>query len=405
MWKTEKLGELCEFQNGLWKGKKVPLTQAYVLRNTNFTSSGKLSFDNVAELKVESKQLEKRRLEYGDIILEKSGGGEKTPVGRVCIFEEKSEKTFSLSNFTSFIRIKNKNKLNSHFLHKFLFFLYIKGKTEAMQKHSTGIRNLQLAQYKDINIPLPSLVEQKRIVAKLDAAFTEIVKKTDNINQNIKNAEGLEVKFILKEIEKLDKSNLKKLSAVCDLTRGPFGGSLTKAMFVQKGFAIYEQKHAIRNNFETIKYFINEKKFNEMKRFELKAGDLLMSCSGTLGRVAIVPKNIKRGIINQALLKITPNKSIISKEYLKLIIISDYFQKILWNLSEGAAQVNVPSVKILKNILIPVPAIKKQEEIIKKISTLNNLRLENLYTQKKSLLESLKASILNNFLNINNKTA
>ena len=53
-----------------------------------------------------------------------------------------------------------------------------------------------------------------------------------------------------------------------------------------------------------------------MKRFELKPGDLIMSCSGvTLGKVAIVPDKISKGIINQALLKITPSKLIL-KDYL-----------------------------------------------------------------------------------------
>lgn len=43
-----------------------------------------------------------------------------------------------------------------------------------------------------------------------------------------------------------------------------------------------------------------------MKRFELNEGDIIMSCSGTMGKIALVPKGIKAGIINQALLKLTP---------------------------------------------------------------------------------------------------
>ena len=65
-----------------------------------------------------------------------------------------------------------------------------------------------------------------------------------------------------------------------------------------------------------------------MKRFELLAGDLIMSCSGTMGKVAIVPKNIKKGIINQALLKLTPSK-IVSTVFLKLWMQSENFQQSL----------------------------------------------------------------------------
>ena len=53
-----------------------------------------------------------------------------------------------------------------------------------------------------------------------------------------------------------------------------------------------------------------------MRRFEVKPGDLIMSCSGTMGKTAIVPVNVKPGIINQALLKLTPNEHLRVK-YLK----------------------------------------------------------------------------------------
>src|SRR5690606_11385888 len=110
----------------------------------------------------------------------------------------------------------------------------------------------------------------------------------------------------------------RKLVEVCNFVRGPFGGSLKKNIFKSDGYAVYEQQHAIYNQFEDIRYFIDENKFNEMKRFELKSGDLIMSCSGTMGKIAIVPENIKRGIINQALLKLTPSPKKISTVFLKL---------------------------------------------------------------------------------------
>lgn len=60
------------------------------------------------------------------------------------------------------------------------------------------------------------------------------------------------------------------------------------------------------NQFNEIRYFISNDKFNEMKRFELNEGDIIMSCSGAMDKIALVPKGIKAGIINQALLKLTP---------------------------------------------------------------------------------------------------
>ena len=76
----------------------------------------------------------------------------------------------------------------------------------------------------------------------------------------------------------------KKLGDLCDFVRGPFGGSLKKSCFVDDGFAVYEQQHAIKNQFKEIRYFVDRKKFDEMQRFELFPGDLIMSCSGDDGQ-------------------------------------------------------------------------------------------------------------------------
>ena len=88
-WEIKTLGEVCNFHNGLWKGKKPPYETVSVIRNTNFTKDGHLDDSDIAVLEVEEKQFSKRQLEYGDIVLEKSGGGPKQPVGRVIIFDKK----------------------------------------------------------------------------------------------------------------------------------------------------------------------------------------------------------------------------------------------------------------------------------------------------------------------------
>ena len=76
------------------------------------------------------------------------------------------------------------------------------------------------------------------------------------------------------------------LGDVCGFVRGPFGGRLKKEIFKDECYAVYEQQHAINDQFSEIRYFVDEAKFLEMKRFELAPGDLIMSCSGTMGTVA-----------------------------------------------------------------------------------------------------------------------
>ena len=152
-----------ETLNGLWKGKKEPFVEAGVIRNTNFTPSGHIDYSNVAYLGVEAKQLSKRRLEHGDIILERSGGGPKQPVGRVVYFD-REHGDFSFSNFTSAVRVRDKRTFDPLFVFYGLMDLYQSGQTEDIQRRTTGIRNLDFAAYKERarfpKIPLP---EQKKI--------------------------------------------------------------------------------------------------------------------------------------------------------------------------------------------------------------------------------------------------
>jgi type I restriction enzyme, S subunit len=155
----------------------------------------------------------------------------------------------------------------------------------------------------------------------------------------------------------------KTLGEVCAFVRGPFGGSLKKSVFVEDGFAVYEQQHAIYDQFDDIRYFIDDTKSREMRRFEVRPNDLIMSCSGTMGRVAIVPENIQQGIINQALLKLTPS-SAVSPQFLKYWMDSNDFQDSLKEQSGGAAIQNVASVGILKQIQISLPPRAEQQRIV-----------------------------------------
>lgn len=167
-------------------------------------------------------------------------------------------------------------------------------------------------------------------------------------------------------------------------------------MFKDNGYAVYEQKHAIHDHFNQLRYFIDENKFNEMKRFEVKPGDIIMSCSGvTLGRVAVIPDDIPRGVINQALLKLTPNKDV-SVHFIKHWIRSKIFQDIIFKHSGGAAIPNVPSAKILKEITISLPSLKEQGGIVNKIELMltETKNLEAIYRQKLTALTELKQSIL-----------
>jgi type I restriction enzyme S subunit len=263
------------------------------------------------------------------------------------------------------------------------------------QQYGSATNFIKIGNFKEYEVQYPPLPEQQRIVSILNETFAAIDKAKANAEQNFKNAKELFESYLQGVFEN-GNWETKKWGELCDFVRGPFGGSLKKNVFKESGYVVYEQKHAIHDHFNQLRYFIDEEKFNEMKRFELFPGDIIMSCSGvTLGRVAVVPDGIPKGIINQALLKLTPKKNI-SVHFIKHWLRSNIFQKIIFDYSGGAAIPNVPSAKILKDIKIPCPSLKEQEIIVNEIETVlsETKRLENIYEQKISDLEELKKSIL-----------
>lgn len=181
-WEIKKLGEVCNVINGLWVGKKEPFINIAVIRNTNFSKDCQLQLDNVAFIDVEVKQFSTRKLLQGDIIIEKSGGSDKQPVGRVVLFNI-IDGNYSFSNFTSVLRIKSTVPLIPNFLHKCLYEYYIKGETIKLQSKTTGLRNLNMHAYLRLNIPVPPLSEQERIVAELDLLSDVIAKKREQLKQ------------------------------------------------------------------------------------------------------------------------------------------------------------------------------------------------------------------------------
>ncbi len=138
-----------------------------------------------------------------------------------------------------------------------------------------GLQRIPIDFVKHFKIPLPPLEIQKEIVAEIEG-YQKIIDGARAVVENYKPHIQIDPEWEMVE-----------LGGVCEFKRGPFGGSLKKEIFVEEGYAVYEQSHAIYNQFEDIRYFIDEDKFNEMKGFQINPGDLIMSCSGTMS----LPKN------------------------------------------------------------------------------------------------------------------
>lgn len=179
------------------------------------------------------------------------------------------------------------------------------------------------------------------------------------------------------------------------IRRGPFGSALKKEFFVPTSeYVVYEQNNAIYNIWDT-RYYINREKFQELEKFKVLPGDFLLSGAGTIGRISQVPKGVKQGVFNQALIRLRINKSFVDENFFLIWIQSDRMQEKLTDANPGSAMTNLVPMSELKKWIISIPKKEEQARIshfIFKINTLITLhqhKLDKLKNLKKSYLAEL----------------
>ena len=131
---------------------------------------------------------------------------------------------------------------------------------------------------------------------------------------------------------------------------------------------IYEQKNAINKDATLGSYFISAEKYETLKGFEVFPNDIIVSCAGTIGETYVLPTGMRKGIINQALMKISLYDLGILDFYLM------YFDFQLKSAAQeqghGIALKNIPPFDVLKRYLVPIPPAQEQQRIIAAVSNL-----------------------------------
>jgi type I restriction enzyme S subunit len=392
-WQTAPLSRVATFINGLWKGEEPPFVRVGVIRNTNFTKDGDLDDTDIAYLDVEAKKFAKRQLQFGDLILEKSGGGPKQPVGRVVLFD-KRDGSFSFSNFTAAIRVVDAAAVEPRFLHKFLHWIYLSGRTEAMQSHSTGIRNLNGDAYKAVEVSYPSLPKQRRIVAILDEAFEGIATAKANAERNLQNAREMfdghlaEV-FARKGDGRMDRT----LSSVCRrITVGHVGSMSSQYRPSGIPFLRSQNIRPFSVSLDNV-VFIDETFHASLSKSSLMAGDLAIVRTGYPGTAAVIPESL--GVANCSDLVIVRPGPEIDAHYLAAFFNSSFGKGLVSGKVVGAAQKHF-NVTAAKETVLHVPPISEQKSIVRAADEFREQtdQLEQVYSRKLAALDELKKSLL-----------
>lgn len=158
--------------SGEWGIEDESGTGIPVLRTTNFTNEGVIDYNDVVTRMITKKNVDEKFLQVGDIIIEKSGGSDKYPVGRVVYFEG-SEMKYLFNNFTGLLRVKDKQKWFPKYIFYALYNNYFCGGTRKYENKTTGLHNLKIDDYiKSFEVKEENISRQNEICNNLDKVKT-----------------------------------------------------------------------------------------------------------------------------------------------------------------------------------------------------------------------------------------
>jgi type I restriction enzyme S subunit len=392
-------------QNGFWgdepKGDENDIPCARV---ADFDRSNLTVGDDLPTIRnVPAFQRESRQVCRGDLLFEKSGGGEQTLVGAVVHYT--GEKPVICSNFVAVIKCKP--SVSARWLCYANAYLYSVGVNIRSIKQATGIQNIDSEDYFSECISVPSEIEQGLIACYLDREtaridgliirknrFIELLREKRQALITHAVTKGLDPNAPMKDsgVEWLgdipEHWNVKRLQYLCSsIKAGPFGSALTKDMYVSEGYRIYGQEQVIPNDFTIGAYFISYERYAELQQYAVETGDVLISCVGTFGRIAVVPAEIEPGIINPRLMRVRANRSI-SPEYLATIMRSSvvFEQFSMW--SRGGTM-DVINIGTLSGIFLALPP-KSEQARISIFLDCETTRIDTLISTTESSIELLK---------------
>jgi len=158
-------------KNGTWGDEPDGIDDVVCIRAADFDGqSGRLNTGERTLRSVDQATFEKVALRPGDLVMEKSGGGEKQLVGRTVLFSD--ERPSVCSNFLA--RCRPAEEIDPAYLNYLMLAIYSGRGTWPHIKQSTGIQNLDLGSYLDTRVSIPALDDQQRIALFLDTKTARI---------------------------------------------------------------------------------------------------------------------------------------------------------------------------------------------------------------------------------------
>lgn len=391
----------------------------------------------ITETKFE--EVSRSKVKANDLIISKTG-----TLGLISIVPQKVNKAIITSRLA---KISLDQRLVSlTYAYYFLIYLRFNNYWEEVGKGTT-MRILTIANIANTSIPLPPLPEQHRIVTKIEELFTRLDAGIESLKElkvqikryrqallkhalegkltkewreaqggqvelssvtleRLKEEQKKSVKGNFRELQPLGNSDLPEIPEgwvwirvnwLCDTQTGPFGTQLHRSDYVDIGIPTIEigDVHPDRDLGEGTRHFISEKKASELRRFEVKTGDILFSRIGTVGRCTLVPSRCDGWIMSTSLIRVRVISDYLLPKYLLLYFRSPISQYYTRKTSIGTTRAGTNS-KIVGDLPLILPPISEQHRIIEEIERYFSIasEIEKIVEQSITCTSRLRQSIL-----------
>lgn len=365
----DKMAKLIEITgralSGEWGNDDNTGNGIPVLRTTNFTNEGIVNYNNVVTRIIEKKKIEEKYLRKGDIIIEKSGGSDKQPVGRVVYFDG-PENTYLFNNFTGLLRVKDQAKWYPRYVFYSLFSNYHRGGTRAFQNKTTGLHNLKIDDFVSrcevteagINEQIAACKQMDRVndiirmhqqqLQKLDelvkARFVEL------FGDPVSNSFGWKTDY------------LKNVTSKIGSGATPKGG---KESYQAEGITLIRSMnvHDGRFEYKDLAHITNEQA-KQLDNVTVEENDVFINITGaSVARSCIVPKYILPARVNQHVAIIRCITSMLNPVFANNMFLNHSFKGQLLDIGEtGGATRQAIAKQQLETLGVILPPIELQKQ-------------------------------------------
>lgn len=383
-WQTKKLGDLLELCDaGTWgeeDPKGLPL-----LRSTNM-QNGNLVLDDVKTIVLPKDKIDQYTLLEGDILMTKSSGS-IDHIGKSLFITSDMSGKYGFSNFTQRLR-PNKSQVLPMWIYYKVSDPATRDFLLGASQTTTGLRNLKISELKELEIPLPPLATQHKIVAILDEKFAKLREAKRLRQEAIADTEKIFGATLREIFEEGKEKGWREVELRDVVSHFQYGSS-------KKSLDNGEIPCLRMGNLQSGQIDWTHLKFapkdEEIEKFLLKDGDVLFNRTNSpdlVGKTSIIHGD-RPAVFAGYLIRINYKKDVLSGDYLNYCLNSDFAKKFCQLVkTDGVSQSNINAQKLAK-FTFPLPTLTEQQKIVTRLDTLSE-KLRTLRELQQSQLEDMK---------------